>query len=35
MSRNAEGLKRAVQMIRELRKEFWTNVRIPGKARAR
>ena len=33
MSRNAEGLKKAIGMIRELRAEFWTNVRIPGKAK--
>jgi succinate dehydrogenase / fumarate reductase flavoprotein subunit len=30
MSRNAEGLKKAIQMIREIREEFWKNVRIPG-----
>jgi succinate dehydrogenase / fumarate reductase flavoprotein subunit len=32
MSRNAEGLKQAIQEIRALREEFWKNVRIPGKA---
>ncbi|OKL48214.1 succinate dehydrogenase flavoprotein subunit [Boudabousia liubingyangii] len=32
MSRNAEGLKLAIEKIRELRKEFWTNVRVPGKS---
>ena len=31
MSRTREGLKKAIGLIRELRKEFWTNVRIPGK----
>lgn len=31
MSRSAEGLKKAIKMIRELRKDFWENVRIPGK----
>lgn len=31
MSRTREGLKKAIGMIRELRKEFWTNVRVPGK----
>lgn len=30
MSRNAEGLKKAIEMIREIREEFWKNVRIPG-----
>lgn len=30
MSRNAEGLKKAIQMIRDLREEFWRNVKIPG-----
>jgi len=30
MSRNAEGLKKAIQMIKELREEFWKNVKIPG-----
>jgi succinate dehydrogenase / fumarate reductase flavoprotein subunit len=30
MSRNAEGLQKAIQMIRELREEFWKNVKIPG-----
>lgn len=31
MSRCEEGLKKAIKMIRELRKDFWENVRIPGK----
>jgi succinate dehydrogenase / fumarate reductase flavoprotein subunit len=30
MSRNEQGLKKAIQMIRELREEFWKNVKIPG-----
>jgi len=30
MSRNAKGLTEAIEKIRELRKEFWTNVRVPG-----
>lgn len=30
MGRNAEGLKQAVEEIKALRKEFWSNVRIPG-----
>jgi succinate dehydrogenase / fumarate reductase, flavoprotein subunit len=30
MERNAEGLSRAKQMIKELREEFWKEVRIPG-----
>ncbi len=31
MARNAEGLKEAIQMMKNLKKEFWSNVRIPGK----
>lgn len=30
MARNKEGLEEAIRMIRELRKEFWSDVRIPG-----
>jgi succinate dehydrogenase / fumarate reductase flavoprotein subunit len=30
MSRNAEGLKKAIQDIRDLRTEFWSDVRVPG-----
>src|SRR5690606_10884981 len=30
MARNAEGLKQAITEIQALRKEFWSNVRIPG-----
>lgn len=32
MARNAEGLKEAIEMLKNLKKEFWSNVRIPGKA---
>ena len=34
MSRNAEGLKEAISEIRELREEFWKDVRIPGDAKS-
>jgi succinate dehydrogenase / fumarate reductase flavoprotein subunit len=30
MSRNAEGLKTAIQEISDLRKDFWQNVIVPG-----
>jgi succinate dehydrogenase / fumarate reductase flavoprotein subunit len=30
MARNEKGLKEAINEIRALRKEFWSNVRIPG-----
>jgi succinate dehydrogenase / fumarate reductase flavoprotein subunit len=30
MGRNAEGLTEAIKEIQELKKEFWSNVRIPG-----
>lgn len=30
MSRNAQGLQKAIGMIREIREEFWRNVKIPG-----
>lgn len=30
MGRNAEGLKQAIKEIQQLRKDFWSNVRIPG-----
>ena len=30
MSRNAEGLKKAKSMIQDLRREFWSNVRVMG-----
>lgn len=32
MARNAEGLRAAIQEIRQLRQEFWSDVRIPGEA---
>ena len=32
MSRNEEGLKDAIQEISDLRKDFWTNVSVPGGA---
>jgi succinate dehydrogenase / fumarate reductase flavoprotein subunit len=31
MARNEEGLKQAIGEIRELKKEFWSDLRIPGK----
>jgi succinate dehydrogenase / fumarate reductase flavoprotein subunit len=30
MARNEEGLKRAISEIRELKKEYWKDVRVPG-----
>jgi len=30
MGRNAEGLKSAIEKIAAIKKEFWSNVRIPG-----
>ncbi|WP_138994442.1 fumarate reductase/succinate dehydrogenase flavoprotein subunit [Larkinella sp. C7] len=30
MARNAEGLKKAKKMIQELKKEFWSNLRVTG-----
>jgi succinate dehydrogenase / fumarate reductase, flavoprotein subunit len=30
MARNAQGLQEAIQEIRELREEFWRDVKIPG-----
>lgn len=30
MARNAEGLKKAIEEIKEIRDEFWKDVRIPG-----
>ena len=33
MGRNAEGLTKALGMVRELKKEFWSDVRIPGGAK--
>ena len=31
MSRNEEGLKKAIELIDQLQKEFWVDVRVPGK----
>ena len=30
MARNERGLKEAIEEIRQLKKDFWSNVRIPG-----
>lgn len=30
MARNAKGLTEAIEEIRALRKEFWSDVRVPG-----
>lgn len=30
MARNAEGLKQAIEEIRQIREEFWKDVRVPG-----
>jgi succinate dehydrogenase / fumarate reductase flavoprotein subunit len=32
MERTEDGLKKAISLIRELKKEFWTNVRVLGSA---
>ena len=32
MARDAKGLQEAIQMLKELKKEFWSNVYIPGEA---
>ncbi|MDR2915494.1 MAG: fumarate reductase/succinate dehydrogenase flavoprotein subunit [Tannerella sp.] len=32
MAREAKGLKEAIEMLKALKKEFWSNVKIPGKA---
>ncbi|GAA5521627.1 fumarate reductase/succinate dehydrogenase flavoprotein subunit [Aliifodinibius salicampi] len=32
ISRNEEGLKKAIKEIRSLREDFWQNVRVPGEA---
>jgi succinate dehydrogenase / fumarate reductase flavoprotein subunit len=34
MARNAEGLKQAIQEVRALKAEFWSDVRIPGEVNA-
>lgn len=33
MARNAKGLEEAIKEIQALRKEFWSNVRIPGEVK--
>jgi succinate dehydrogenase / fumarate reductase flavoprotein subunit len=30
MARNKEGLQKAIELIKELRIEFWTDVKVPG-----
>ena len=30
MARNKEGLEKAIKLIADIKKEFWSNVRIPG-----
>ena len=30
MARNAQGLKEALQEIKEIREEFWKDVKVPG-----
>ncbi len=30
MARNREGLEKAIKQIKDIKKEFWSNVRIPG-----
>jgi succinate dehydrogenase / fumarate reductase flavoprotein subunit len=32
MARNAEGLKQAITEIQQLKKDFWSDVRVPGEA---
>ena len=32
MARNAQGLQEAIAEIRQIRDEFWKEVRVPGKA---
>ena len=32
MERTEEGLKKAIGLIRELRADYWKNVRVPGKS---
>jgi len=31
MARNAQGLQQAIEEIRQLKREFWSDIRIPGK----
>jgi succinate dehydrogenase / fumarate reductase flavoprotein subunit len=30
MSRDAEGLQKAIKMIQEIREDFWKDVKVPG-----
>lgn len=30
MARNKEGLETGIKLVKELKKEFWTNVKVPG-----
>ena len=30
MARNAQGLREAIEEIRELKKEFWSDIKVPG-----
>ncbi|MFT0762443.1 fumarate reductase/succinate dehydrogenase flavoprotein subunit [Scrofimicrobium sp. R131] len=32
MERTEEGLRKGIELIRELREDFWKNLRVPGKA---
>ncbi len=32
MARDKKGLEEAIEMLKALKKEFWSNVKIPGKA---
>ena len=32
MARDEQGLKEAIEKLKDLKKEFWTNVHIPGEA---
>jgi len=34
MARNEQGLKQAIEEVRSLKKEFWSDVRIPGEVNA-
>ncbi|TAK57522.1 MAG: fumarate reductase/succinate dehydrogenase flavoprotein subunit [Bacteroidetes bacterium] len=34
MGRNADGLKKALEMIPKLRDEFWKNLRVPGSSKS-
>jgi succinate dehydrogenase / fumarate reductase flavoprotein subunit len=34
VTRNETGLKTAIEMVRELRQEFWGNLKVPGNDRS-